>query len=117
MYKCLICGKEIDSTDHRCDPPKTITTDNTGGEVMDIQEIINRMENATNDELNLSLIKELKQALSKKDTGILDCKWWDEDDGCFETSCGKSFQFNNGGIKDNLFMNCPFCGGSIKQTT
>ena len=40
---------------------------------MAIQEIITRMKEATNDELNLSLIKELEQELSKDTLSCVRC--------------------------------------------
>ena len=42
------------------------------------------------------------------------CKWsYDEDHDKQDTSCGKAFSFEHGGILDNSFKYCPFCGGII----
>ena len=46
------------------------------------------------------------------------CKWTYQDiDGFYETSCcgGEGFQFNEGGVKENKFVYCPYCGKKIKE--
>lgn len=45
------------------------------------------------------------------------CIWTYIDiDDFYETSCGndKGFCFNDGGIKENKFRFCPYCGKIIK---
>lgn len=32
-----------------------------------------------------------------------------------ETSCGFMHVLKNGGIEENRYMYCPFCGGEIKE--
>ena len=50
------------------------------------------------------------------------CVWEEEVDfgdggmGAFETSCDNSFAFNDGGISENDFKFCPYCGGAIMVT-
>ena len=47
------------------------------------------------------------------------CKWTlDSDpDGNenWSTDCGNMFVFTNGGIKENEFVYCPYCGGIIEE--
>lgn len=48
------------------------------------------------------------------------CNWTRENYGEFEmspifyTSCSNSFEFTFGGIQDNNFNFCPYCGGQIE---
>lgn len=46
------------------------------------------------------------------------CKWnLDEHDeeGRYNTDCGKTMEFNDGSATDNGFVFCPFCGDKIAQ--
>ena len=46
------------------------------------------------------------------------CTWTvDVDFDCrfHETSCNKTFQFTDDGVKENKFRYCPFCGKIIKS--
>jgi len=53
--------------------------------------------------------------------GILDCKnpktctWKEDEDGNWQTKCGKTFVTNYGGPKDNGFKFCCFCGNKLRQ--
>jgi len=49
------------------------------------------------------------------------CVWeqetdFDDGEGTFETSCDNAFVFNEGGIYENDFKFCPYCGGAIMVT-
>lgn len=44
------------------------------------------------------------------------CKWIacsNEDYSVFETECGETHMFSEGGIKENSHKYCPYCGGLI----
>ena len=44
------------------------------------------------------------------------CEWrYDDTYGSHDTSCGEAFQFNDGGVAENVFTHCPFCGGRIQE--
>jgi hypothetical protein len=38
------------------------------------------------------------------------CWWIHTDSDFYESQCGGSFQFTDGGPYDNAFTHCPFCG-------
>lgn len=44
-----------------------------------------------------------------------ECKWKKEkgEEIVFETSCGAMHLFIDGGIRDNSYKYCPYCGGEI----
>jgi len=45
------------------------------------------------------------------------CSWkLDIDDCYYETSCGKTWYFPEGDIKDNDVKFCPHCGGKVKSS-
>jgi hypothetical protein len=41
------------------------------------------------------------------------CAWTEDEDDTWETECGHAFTFIDGGVSDNSFSFCPFCGGKI----
>lgn len=41
------------------------------------------------------------------------CEWTENGEDCFDTGCCKNFEFSDGGVADNGFEFCPFCGGAI----
>ena len=42
------------------------------------------------------------------------CAWSPNDnDGCYDTSCGEKFIFMHDGPEQNDFRFCPFCGKNI----
>ena len=43
------------------------------------------------------------------------CKWTWNGDGFYQTSCGNSFFFESGNIKENNFKYCPYCGKEIEE--
>ena len=47
------------------------------------------------------------------------CKWHkphpEYEDVYYETSCKHSFMFNDGGVEDNGFDYCPYCGEEIES--
>lgn len=40
--------------------------------------------------------------------------WW-FGTGTYDTECGNAHYFSEGGISDNQYRFCPFCGKPIKQ--
>lgn len=43
------------------------------------------------------------------------CKWTeDSEGGLWESTCGRMFQFNDGGVKENEFRFCYYCGKAIE---
>jgi len=44
------------------------------------------------------------------------CKWtYDENYYYYGTECGNVFQFDCGGIEENEFKYCPYCGKYIEE--
>lgn len=43
------------------------------------------------------------------------CAWSENDDGFYETECGNSFQFIDGGAADNNATFCQYCGKKIGE--
>ena len=41
------------------------------------------------------------------------CEWTQVCEDYFDTACKKYFEFSDGGVADNGFEFCPFCGGAI----
>ena len=41
------------------------------------------------------------------------CRWVFDEDGPYETGCGRAWQFIEDGVKENGVRFCPFCGGEI----
>lgn len=41
------------------------------------------------------------------------CEWTQVCEDYFDTGCSKNFEFSDGGVADNGFEFCPFCGGAI----
>jgi hypothetical protein len=44
------------------------------------------------------------------------CDWQQEEDGQWETDCSETFEFNEGGPKENGFEWCPYCGKKLTAT-
>lgn len=46
-----------------------------------------------------------------------ECEWIKDIDGSdiYDTECGNSWVFTDGGIADNLVVYCPYCGGTVKE--
>ena len=46
------------------------------------------------------------------------CEWTYNDEYFhWNTGCGNAYQFTDGGIKENSFTHCPYCGGGIGEKT
>ena len=46
------------------------------------------------------------------------CEWTYKDEYFhWQTSCDNAYQFTDGGIKENSFTHCPYCGGGIGEKT
>jgi rRNA maturation endonuclease Nob1 len=43
------------------------------------------------------------------------CIWREDEDGDWETECGKKFITRHGTPKNNGFKICPVCGRKLKQ--
>lgn len=46
------------------------------------------------------------------------CVWTDEStewESWYSTACGEGFYFEDGGISENKFKFCPYCGFRIKE--
>ena len=43
------------------------------------------------------------------------CNWGEDDAGVWETDCGHSFEFIDGGPDENGFSFCPYCGKRLEQ--
>ena len=43
------------------------------------------------------------------------CAWTENEDGQWETDCGGSFEFNDGGPVVQRFRVCPFCGKPLTE--
>lgn len=41
------------------------------------------------------------------------CEWTENDIGSWNTSCGNTFEFNDGGPADNQAAFCLYCGGAL----
>jgi len=41
------------------------------------------------------------------------CKWTQDSDGLWDTSCGNRFEFYDGGPVENDFRWCPYCGKTL----
>jgi hypothetical protein len=39
----------------------------------------------------------------------------DDNDVVWKTSCGNTHTFEEGGVVDNLYRFCPYCGGDIDE--
>lgn len=60
--------------------------------------------------LTLDEIRKLSEFLPREK-----CHWTPPDDqDLIETECGESFTFNDGGIEENHFKYCPFCGREVE---
>lgn len=43
------------------------------------------------------------------------CEWKDElDSGYYDTQCDNAQSFEVGGVKENDYIYCPYCGKKIK---
>ena len=42
------------------------------------------------------------------------CIWREQSTSEYSTSCGATFIFSAGGIRENGFVFCPYCGKQIK---
>lgn len=41
------------------------------------------------------------------------CTWTYDEDGPWETGCGRAWEFIDGDVAENGVKYCPFCGGRI----
>lgn len=44
------------------------------------------------------------------------CTWTYDNDGFYRTSCKRAFCFEDGNIRENGFVWCPYCKGKINHT-
>lgn len=45
----------------------------------------------------------------------MECIWQEDEDGVFDTGCDGKFFFDSGGIAENKFHFCPYCGKKILE--
>lgn len=43
------------------------------------------------------------------------CKWTEDENGAWDTGCGKMFEFTVGGPEENGFQFCPYCGRPVDE--
>ena len=76
-------------------------------------DILGEQQKETQKDLNT-----LEAELEKRD-GF--CEWklndYFHEDDYYDTSCGETGCFMEGGIKDNNYKYCPYCGKEIKEIT
>jgi len=56
-------------------------------------------------------LKEATEELSRE------CGWRLDSDGYYQTECINGWSFDNGGIKENGLVYCPYCGGIIIENS
>ena len=68
------------------------------------------------DEEHAQALRELDALQGQLDRLTQPCAWfYDEEHDKFDTGCQHEFAFADGGIEDNEFKHCPFCGGPIEE--
>lgn len=45
------------------------------------------------------------------------CTWEENDDGAWDTDCGRRFEFTDGGPSANHFLCCPYCSRQLFEIT
>ena len=43
------------------------------------------------------------------------CRWTQDDDGVWQTTCGNAHVFCDGNPKENKYAFCPYCGRTLEQ--
>jgi len=43
------------------------------------------------------------------------CTWGQNDEGAWDTSCGRAFEFTAGDPVANGFAHCPYCGLGLRE--
>jgi len=56
-----------------------------------------------------------EQERAMEETNPYLCIWAEDADGNWETSCGEMHCFFNGGVEDNEYRHCPYCGRRIEE--
>lgn len=54
-----------------------------------------------------------RQSECEVSTAPKSCTWEAEAEDCYRTACRKHFEFSDGGVADNGFEFCPFCGRTL----
>lgn len=54
-----------------------------------------------------------RAAIKAADSVKENCVWTQVCEDYFDTECKKYFEFSDGGVADNGFEFCPYCGGAI----
>ena len=71
----------------------------------------------TNDPAHAELICNALNAKPDTVTISRECKWVQDDDSVdrYDTYCGQSWEFNDGGVEQNGMNYCHSCGGKIVE--
>lgn len=92
------------------EPTSTVFTTNI---LADVIEKLSQRHYPKNSRGVLLMVAQRLRELDKPD-----CGWTNGDsDEDFETQCGNTFTFIDGGIKENDCKFCQYCGGAIKEFT
>lgn len=69
--------------------------------------------------MNISELKqELKEAREQIDILLKvagECEWKEDDEGNWDTTCGETFQFNDGTPCENNLKYCGYCGKPLEE--
>jgi len=49
------------------------------------------------------------QSMSKK------CQWNEDESGWWYTDCGEAHEFTTGGVEENRYKFCPYCGKTLEE--
>lgn len=57
----------------------------------------------------------MQEQVTKEERVVTGCEWDPDEDGVWNTTCGKSFVLNDGGPIENDMKYCPYCGLCLDQ--
>lgn len=43
------------------------------------------------------------------------CEWTEDEDGCWNSACGRKFEYIEGTPRENSVRYCPYCGKSLRE--
>lgn len=61
----------------------------------------------------VALVRSLLSGAAPSEKG---CEWTFDEDGFYQTGCGKAWAFNAGDMKSNGLKYCPYCGHLSRET-
>lgn len=56
-----------------------------------------------------------KRGAMKRRRPCARCVWREDENGNWETGCGETFCFDDGGVRPNKYYFCPNCGKPIDE--